>query len=465
MATKDRRGTPQILVGSIHFEDLSGTQFERLCFGYVLRLDTWATLDWYGQLGGDSGRDIWGVRSNGETVCYQCANHKQLKFEKARADIGKIISGPNGVPNCFVLITGHGVTAKMKDRVKTEAGTKGIGTTEIWSGVELEERLRRDQPVLLKRFVDGVPFPELADALRVFGTVDEMGDDEILALMAECFDRPAFSTPFHAESSIPDFKKAITDTIEVLNTGVRRLRDGTEIGRIPSRHQLKKSQNKQVLEEITQGLTGLRQTFDRLVREGEIRPCGCGDGDCSTFTIDPRAAHEIDQLRWRILTDVARICPIFHPTLPPPIDRPGRGQADVLTAPRPDIRVTLAAGFPVPESPDPRLRVIIGVKIENHSPADFFFGGTVVFELSGGRVLQPVRDGVTGEWLAAKVVRPGDSISYNFSAEVLLSEAYNVGQYVVCARINDKIGRDFRSSENDMRTCLDNASEYLKNKA
>ena len=45
--------------------------------------------------------------------------------------------------------------------------------------------------------------------------------------MAECFDRPAFDTPFRDESNVPDFKKAITDTIEALNTGIHRLRDGT----------------------------------------------------------------------------------------------------------------------------------------------------------------------------------------------------------------------------------------------
>jgi len=50
-----------------------------------------------------------------------------------------------------------------------------------------------------------------------------------------CRLNPAFYTPFNSESSIPAFKKAITDTIEAINTGVHRLRDGTEIRRIPNR--------------------------------------------------------------------------------------------------------------------------------------------------------------------------------------------------------------------------------------
>jgi len=75
------------------------------------------------------------------------------------------------------------------------------------------------------------------------------GTTRFLALMAECFDRPAFTTEFRSES-IPDFKKAITDTIEALNTGVRRLRDGTEVGRIPRKAQLKDAAKRKVVEEV-----------------------------------------------------------------------------------------------------------------------------------------------------------------------------------------------------------------------
>lgn len=49
---------PETLVRSIHFEDFSGRDFERLCFAYVQCDGAWRTIEWYGQLGGDSGRDI-----------------------------------------------------------------------------------------------------------------------------------------------------------------------------------------------------------------------------------------------------------------------------------------------------------------------------------------------------------------------------------------------------------------------
>jgi hypothetical protein len=58
-------------------------------------------------------------------------------------------------------------------------------------------------------------------------------DMEILTLMAQVFDRPAFTERFARPRPFPDFRKAISDTIEALNTGLRRTRDGFEIGGYP----------------------------------------------------------------------------------------------------------------------------------------------------------------------------------------------------------------------------------------
>lgn len=133
--------------------------------------------------------------------------------------------------------------------------------------------------------------------------------------MAECFDRPAFTTEFREESNIPDFKKAITDTIEALNTGIRRLRDGTEIGRIPRRAQLKDPTKRAVVEEAVTLLVELRARFDQFVASGELRPCSCGDERCPVFLIQPTAARVMDDLRERILHRFGRVAPGQMPTL------------------------------------------------------------------------------------------------------------------------------------------------------
>jgi hypothetical protein len=142
----------------VHFEDRSGTEFERLCFAYLLRAFDWKTIDWYGQLGGDAGRDIWAVGKTGEAECFQCANHARLKFQKAEEDLAKLLAGPNGLPTKFTLITGGKVSAEVRDRVIAHAKKLGVREVEVWSGPEFEERLRRDEPLLIRRFVEGVPF-------------------------------------------------------------------------------------------------------------------------------------------------------------------------------------------------------------------------------------------------------------------------------------------------------------------
>ncbi len=50
------RSQPESTVLPIHFEDRSGTEFKRLNFAYLLRACEWKSIDWYGQLGGDSGK-------------------------------------------------------------------------------------------------------------------------------------------------------------------------------------------------------------------------------------------------------------------------------------------------------------------------------------------------------------------------------------------------------------------------
>jgi hypothetical protein len=172
---------PESIVQRIHFEDRSGFEFERLAFAYILRVEEWESIDWYGQLGSDRGRDIWGTLSNrgyNSTVCYQCANHQRLVFKKAEEDIDKICSGPHKIPHRFVLIVGGKVSANMRTRVAEYASSKGISIAEVWSGPEFEERLRRDTPDLIRRFCDGIGFPEsVPDTSRGKSITEQLWED------------------------------------------------------------------------------------------------------------------------------------------------------------------------------------------------------------------------------------------------------------------------------------------------
>lgn len=309
----------EITVQSIHFEDRSGQEFERLAFAYILRIEQWDTIDWYGQLGSDRGRDICGVLANrgwASVVCYQCANHQKLVFNKAKEDLDKICAGPNQIPAKFVLIAGCKVSASMRNRIATYAKKKGIYTAEVWSGPEFEERLRRDTPSLIRRFCNGVAFPERVSDLSIFILeAEEFDDSKLLSAYASCFERPAFTTPFQHESNLHHFKKAISDTIEALQTGVHRLRDGTVIKRFPSISEISDAQTKQSLKGIVIDLQKLRAAYDNLINDKEIRPCGCGQDDCSVHMLSPRACHEMDRLRKGILDKLRRLTPEFNVTM------------------------------------------------------------------------------------------------------------------------------------------------------
>lgn len=305
----------EITVQPIHFEDRSGQDFERLAFAYILRSEEWDTIDWYGQLGSDRGRDIWGVLSNrgwNSSVCYQCANYKKMVFSKAKEDIDKICSGPNKTPAKLILIAGGKVSANMKNNIFIYSKKKGIHNCEIWSGPEFEERLRRDTPSLIRRFCEGIVFPENVSDLSVFiQEVGEFDDTKLLSAYASCFDRPAFTTPFHCESDLHHFKKAITDTVEALQTGVHRLRDGTVIKRFPSISEIRDSKIRNCLREIVVDLQKLRATFDNFINSADIRPCGCGNKDCPVHMLSARACHEMDRLRNDILQKFKKVYPEF----------------------------------------------------------------------------------------------------------------------------------------------------------
>ncbi len=150
------------IVLPIHFEDRSGGEFERLAFAFINKTKTWGTLEWLGQSGDDDGRDIWGVTS-GKSFCYQCANYRSLVTKKVTDDIDKLVKEGH-IPDCFVIICGGRVSANSRSMIKSYALQFGINETEIWSGVEFEEKLRKQAPDLLRRFVHGEDFPELSAA-------------------------------------------------------------------------------------------------------------------------------------------------------------------------------------------------------------------------------------------------------------------------------------------------------------
>jgi hypothetical protein len=296
----------------VHFEDFSGHQFERLCFAHLLRRYPSARLDWYGQLGSDRGRDIVCTEPDGSVRIYQCANVRRLPLTKVHDDLAKIAGGPIALPAHFCLIAGGLISGQQKDKITRAAVRVGFCSAEVISGPEFEEHLRIHTPELLRRFVEGVTFPELPAELAVVsqGAAD-LSDQQITEALTLAFDRPAFRTHFHQESSLPRFKEALAETIRTLNTGLTP--EGVQL---PSRHHVRDPATRATLDRLVGLLVGLRSAFDECLRRRSVRPCGCGVPDCPVFMVEPEAAADLDHRRREILRLVhtlnGRFVPEFY---------------------------------------------------------------------------------------------------------------------------------------------------------
>jgi hypothetical protein len=203
----------------------------------------------------------------------------------------------------------------MRDKIKKHVRSLGVRACDIWSGAEFEEFLRQGAESLLKRFVGGEAFPDAPEDLRKLAeSVQPLNDDEILALFARVFDRPAFYTPIHQESNLDDFKQAITDTIQALGTGIWKARDGRLIDRIPSRHRLKSETLRTKIQGLEKALSRLRAKYDEMTRSGVLRHCQCNDPNCPTYFFNPPdAAQELEHFRSDVLTAFRDAYPAFKP--------------------------------------------------------------------------------------------------------------------------------------------------------
>ncbi|WP_246684911.1 hypothetical protein [Mesorhizobium sp. B2-7-1] len=296
--------TPRVpiaqLVQRIHFEDFGGAEFERLVFAYHVRAG-WREVEWYGQTGSDQGRDIVGECAddvgNFRRAVIQCVNRGSLTQAKAKMDIDKALSFDPSIAS-FKFVTRGTVSAARRNAIKAFSDKCGVNHLTIWSGADFEENLRLIGEDLLRRFCMGEAFPDGAEKLRSFADdFPSLGDEESLAQMAAVFDRPAFRTPFFRECSLHAFQQAVEDTIAALNTGLWRTREGEDIRRIPSVHHLRNPVAKRHVTRAIQLVDELRRTFVSGLRDGTIKPCGCGNPSCTIFMVEPSMGERLDRIR------------------------------------------------------------------------------------------------------------------------------------------------------------------------
>ncbi|MBI3271450.1 MAG: hypothetical protein HYZ53_20840 [Planctomycetes bacterium] len=138
-------------------------------------------------------------------------------------------------------------------------------------------------------------------------------------------------------------------------------------------------------------------------------------------------------------------------TQPPP-------GAELLTAPRPDVRVMVANH--VIFGPSSGHRHLVGVSVENHSPVVFHLS-CVRIALKGTKVLMVANDALTGQLNSPRSIAPGDSLSFFIDPVVLARSADFDLDQVDCVVALDKIHRDFRSDADQARSVLATAIKLV----
>lgn len=313
MATSKPKGSALAFTGTIHpihFKNLSGRDFERMVFATLMRMRAWHSLNWHGQTGGDEGRDIIGVcedeNGNKATVVVACANWQAFTLAKAKKDIDRLTSTQPAPPHEVIVVAGGDVSAETKDKCKAHAKSKKIEICQVWSGPDFEEHLRFHAPSVLNRFFHGDPLPDSEDELRDFMlALDPATEKEAGALVARLFNRPAFQTPIHCESSLPAFRQAIADTINALNTGIWRDRERAIIARVPPSYAFSDPRVSGGLDACAKKLNTLRMTLDKGIKTKAIRPCQCPDPLCTTHMIDDPYPMLLEQERAEALRHAA----------------------------------------------------------------------------------------------------------------------------------------------------------------
>lgn len=125
----------------------------------------------------------------------------------------------------------------------------------------------------------------------------------------------------------------------------------------------------------------------------------------------------------------------------------GMKAEEVLTAPRPDVRVRVIAMWAISGT---RHVDALTVAVENHSPVPVYHS-SISLELDDGSGLWTPGDFLTGQPNQAIRISPGDKYTFNFDPKRL--EAQQISR-IRCAVATDSIGREYRSDPEETRAAL-----------
>lgn len=108
----------------------------------------------------------------------------------------------------------------------------------------------------------------------VVNNVETLDDDQGLQIAYLFFDRPAFRLGFTNEASIPDFRRAIEDTILALNLGILRTRDGHIAAKGKPKSSFVDKSIRDAMEVAVNSLEELASSLAKAIEGGVFRQWG-----------------------------------------------------------------------------------------------------------------------------------------------------------------------------------------------
>ncbi len=118
------------------------------------------------------------------------------------------------------------------------------------------------------------------------------------------------------------------------------------------------------------------------------------------------------------------------------------------TLPKPDVRVKVSGAF---LTGGEKIRNIVVIDVQNHSPTSVFLGNVVV-RLRNGNVLFAPKDAATGEHQTRRELRPGQKFSFHMDPEVIFE--HTKLDDVLCAAVTDDIERRYESDSEELISIL-----------
>jgi len=127
-----------------------------------------------------------------------------------------------------------------------------------------------------------------------------------------------------------------------------------------------------------------------------------------------------------------------------------------LTAPTPDVRLTVNAGFA--QRPGEAVKesdFLLAIKVSNYSPVVVHIN-SVYIEAKNHALFAPEFDYRTQEYQRPRELQPGRSLTLTIDPAIIKEHMSEL----VCAAAQDDIGRVYRSSESELTSALDRLFNY-----